>query len=171
MTPFLIHVGALLANPGSSRSHRIETPVDWAVELAAVKRDVDIAADLELASMSGGLLVRGAVDVQAVLTCSRCLTEITTPMHVEVAQLVEDGAGAEDDDHDDRYHTSGDELDLEPILRDEVLLAMPLRPRCEPECEGLVTDSESDLNTAAPGNAGRTDSPFSVLQDLFGPGD
>ncbi len=87
-------------------------------------------------------------------------------MRIEVAQLAE--AGGEDDDE---YHLDGDVLDLEPILRDEVLLAMPLRPQCDPPCEGLVPGSESDLNTAAPGSARRTDSPFAALQDLFGPGD
>ncbi len=164
--PFRVHVGDLLAAPGSVRHHRIATKVDWGVDLTQVAPDSQIDADLELVSTSGGLLVRGAIDFEAILTCSRCLDEATVPMHVEVSDIVEDG-----DDDDDEYHLAGDVLDLEPILRDEVLLAMPLRPRCEPECQGLVQDGESDLNTAAPGTARGTDSPFAALQDLFGPGD
>lgn len=164
--PFRVHVGDLLAAPGSVRPHRITTQVDWRVDLAQVAPDSEIDADLELVSTSGGLLVRGAVDFQTMITCSRCLDESTVAMHVEVSDIVEAG-----NDDDDEYHVAGDVLDLEPILRDEVLLAMPLRPRCEPECEGLVQDAESDLNTAAPGTVRRTDSPFAALQDLFGPGD
>ncbi|HSF86591.1 MAG TPA: YceD family protein [Acidimicrobiia bacterium] len=164
--PFLVHARDLLANPGKVREHTVDASVDWGIELARVSEDHELHADLDLVSTSGGVLVRGAVDVVAATTCARCLAESESEMRIEVAQMVEHGA-----DDDDEYHTTGDDLDLEPILRDEVLLAMPLRPQCEPACEGLVQGSETDLNTPAPGSARRTDSPFAALQDLFGPGD
>ncbi len=164
--PFLVHVGDLLTAPGSERSHRVVTPVDWGIELSRITPEVPVEADLALISSSGGLMVRGTVVADVTHTCSRCLNESRQTSVIEIGELVEDG-----DEDDDEYHTTGDQLDLEPILRDAVLLAMPLLPRCDTGCEGLVTASETDLNTAAPGSADHTDSPFAALHDLFGPRD
>jgi uncharacterized protein len=166
-SPFHVHVADLLHNAGEVRTHRVVAPVDWGIEMSRVVAEPPLEADLDIVSMPGGLLVRGIVTVTAVNTCARCLTESEEHLRVEIAQLVETG---NDDDHDE-YHVAGEDLDLEPILRDEALLALPLLPRCDPECEGLVGDSESDLNTASPGSAGPAESPFAALQDLFDTGD
>lgn len=161
-SPFRVHVADLLRSPGKVRPHQVVAPVDWGIEMSRIEPEPPIEADLELVATVGGLLVRGIVEATATHTCARCLAESTETMRIEIAQMVE--AGEPDDDE---YHLDGQDLDLEPILRDEVLLALPLLPRCAPPCEGLVSDSESDLNTASPGTTGLPDSPFSALQGLF----
>ncbi len=166
VSPFHLHVADLLHNPGEVRTHRIVAPVDWGVEMSRILPEPPLQADLDIVATSGGLLVRGTVSMTAVHTCARCLAETEEHLRVEIAQMVETG-----NDDDDEYHVVGEDLDLEPILRDEALLALPLLPRCEPECQGLVRDSESDLNTASPGSAGPVESPFAALQDLFDAGD
>ena len=62
------------------------------------------------------------------------------------------------------------------MLRDEVVLAMPMIPTCGDDCPGLevdhlVSERESGLNTGAPGDEGAKTSPFAVLQDLFDDGE
>lgn len=164
--PFLVQIGDLVGSPGKERQHAVRAQVDWGVDLARVAPQPELDADVDIVSTSGGLVVRGSAEFDAVLTCSRCLTETVVPTEIEFVQSVEVGV-----DDDDEYHTHGDVLDLEPIIRDEVLLAMPLRPQCEEGCVQLVSDSETDLNTAAPETARGADSPFAALQDLFGSGD
>ena len=166
-SPFRVHVTDLLHASGMVRPHRVVAPVDWHIELSRILPEPPLDADLELVATSGGILVRGIVTVTAVHTCARCLAEDEEALRIEIAQIAEEA----DDEEDDEYHLDGADLDLEPILRDEVLLALPLRPRCEPECAGLVRDPQNDLNTAPPGSPGRPDSPFSALQDLFDAGD
>ncbi len=160
---FLVHVGDLLRQPGRVRPVRIVVGVEWGVDMAKIVADPPLDADLELAATSGGVVVRGVVSAVASLSCTRCLRDFEAPLRVEISQLVQD-----EPDDEDEYHTVGEDIDLEPILRDELLLATPLLPRCEPECGGLVHDSETGLNTASPGSP---DSPFAALQDLFDAGD
>jgi uncharacterized protein len=166
-TPLRVHVGDLLRSPGSSRPFHTSVSVDWGVELSRVAVDVPIEIDVELTSLTGGMMVRGRVTATLVETCSRCLEDARRVRTVEVAQLVEPA----DEGSDQEYVIDGDELDLEPVLRDELLLASPLGPRCDPPCAGLVRDSESDLNTESAGRPGLPDSPFAALQDLFDAGD
>jgi uncharacterized protein len=164
-SPFVVHVGDLLRSAKSSRPLRIVTPVDWAVELSKVLPEPPVEVDLVLAAASGGVVVRGSIDAAVEHTCPRCLEARVVPITVSINQIGERKGG------DDGYEIVGDQLDIEPMLRDEVLLSLPILPFCEPACSGLVRDSQSDLNVPTPGPTGRSESPFAVLQDLFDPGD
>ena len=112
------------------------------------------------------MLVRGTVEADVTHTCPRCLEEWREDRTVEVAEMVETD---ETDDGDADYAIAGDELDLEPLLRDGLLLSLPLLTVCPEGCEGLVQESESDLNMPLPEE--RPESPFAALQDLFEPRD
>lgn len=161
---FVVYVGDLLRST-TTRPLRIVAPVDWALQLSAVTADVPVAADLVLTAASGGVVVRGTVDATVDHTCPRCLETRRVEVSVSIDQMAERDGG------DDGYEIVGDQLDLEPLLRDEVLLALPILPICDASCAGLVRDTQSDLNMPTPGPAGRSESPFAVLQDLFDPGD
>ena len=93
--------------------------------------------------------------------CYRCLHEFESDAEVQIRQLFER------DSVDDTYPLVGEEVDLEQMLRDEVLLSMPISPVCGTDCEGVVTVPESDLNTGPPGEVADSGSPFSVLRDLL----
>jgi len=160
-SPFLFNV-ADLAAPGSTRSELIETGVDWALDMSASDPDVPLVAHLELRSLTGGILVRGDVSVAVQHTCHRCLAEYVEEHDVPVAAMFM----AEPDD--DSYEMTGVRLDVEQMLRDEVLLAMPLLPRCRDDCPGVVSSPGTELNTGASGDDGDlAGSPFAVLRDLL----
>jgi uncharacterized protein len=129
--------------------------------------DPPLRADLQLTPVSGGVLVRGSVIAEVRQTCHRCLDEYDETTQIEVAQLYQPAERADDDD----YVFHGEEIDLEPMLRDEVLLSAPLVPTCGDDCPGLVAPPETDLNGGAPDEGRTSASPFAVLQDLLGPGD
>jgi uncharacterized protein len=164
-SPFVQPIGDLLRARAQARDVDIVASVEWAVELSRVLPEPALDAALTLNPMPGGILVRGSVRGTARHTCHRCLDEMDEAFEVSVAQLFVDPESATEDD----YVIEGDELDLEPVLRDEVLLAMPLVPSCGDQCPGLVDESETDLNTEVP-EADDLRSPFSVLKDLFDPG-
>lgn len=163
-SPFVVPVGEMLRHPGRARPVRIETSVDWAVEFFSARSDPPLRADLGLTAIPGGIVIRGPVELTIASTCVRCLTETHRIHRVKVDQLAEIV-----DEGDDGYVLAGDMLDLEPIIRDEVLLALPLLARCDPPCRGLGEDPETGLNTAAPGR--RSESPFAILRDMLDAGD
>lgn len=163
-SPFVVPVDDLLRHQGRTRAVSIETPVDWSIEHFAVLPEPPLGADIDLTAIPGGIVVRGQVEVVVQATCGRCLRQWDEARVVDVNQLAETV-----DEGDDGYVLDGDLLDLEPILRDEVLLGLPLLARCDPPCSQLGEGAETRLNAAAP--EARSDTPFAALQDLFDTGD
>lgn len=154
-------VSDLLREPGHRRAVDLEASVDWALELSRVDPSVPLRARLALEGTSGGVVARGRVEVGARHTCRRCLREWGEPVEVEVLEVLSADAEAE-------YRLHGDEADLEPPLRDAVLLALPLRPLCRPDCRGLCAVCGADLNTGScPGHDEAPESPFAPLRDLL----
>jgi len=163
---FQVNVGELRAGRARQREATIEIPVDWSVELSEVLPDPPLRAALRLDAVAGGIEVRGTVTVAVRHRCYRCLTEIDDELALDLAEVVTADATGDDD-----YHLDGDVLDVEPLLRDEVLLAMPVVPACGPDCPGLVGAPGSGLNTATPDQEDESASPFAVLKDLLDTGD
>jgi len=161
--PLRLIVSDLLREPGYRRAVDLEAPVDWALELSRVDPQTPLRAHLVLEGTSGGIVVRGRATVTARHTCRRCLTEWTEPLAAEILEVLASDTEAE-------YRLHGDEADLEPPLRDAVLLAMPLRPLCRPDCRGLCAVCGADLNTGScPGHDEAPGSPFASLRDLLEP--
>jgi uncharacterized protein len=159
-SPFRFHVADLLAHPGHRRSAGIDTAIDWGLELSRL--GPALTAELVLESASGGLVVRGPVFTVVGHTCHRCLTEWQEEFVVDVLEAL----GVPDDP--DGYRLHGDVADLEPVLRDAVLLAVPLLPTCREDCRGLCAVCGADLNgSSCPGHDDEPDSPFTPLRGLF----
>ncbi len=157
---FRFHVADLLAHPGHRRTVAIDSAIDWGFDLSRL--GPQIVGDLVLESASGGLVVRGPVSTMVHHTCHRCLTEWDEEVVVDVLEAL----GVPDDP--DGHPLHGDVADLEPVLRDAVLLVIPLSPTCRPDCRGLCSVCGADLNGAScPGHDDEPDSPFSPLQGLF----
>ena len=93
----------------------------------------DAIASLRLESVPGGaLLATGTVRAEWVGDCRRCLGEATGALSAEVRELFEPGS-----DEEETYPLKSDEIDVEPLVRDAVLLELPLAPLCREACEGL----------------------------------
>ncbi len=107
--------------------------------------DVDLRAN---AVVSGEYLVRGRLQGAVGQRCTRCLKEVRVPVDEEVTLLF--GANDEvEDDSDPNVRTidaKADELDLEPVLREELMLAVPAYAVCEEDCKGLCPSCGIDWN-------------------------
>lgn len=162
-SPFRLVVADLLNQPGRRRPVDIEARVDWSLETSRVDPQVPLRADLVLEGAAGGVFARGRVSAAARHSCRRCLAEWSEPLEVAFAEMLGSDPEAE-------YRLSGDQADLEVPLRDAVLLALPLRPVCRPDCLGLCGVCGADLNTGScPGHGEAPVSPFTVLRDLMEP--
>lgn len=159
-SPFRVPVADLLAEPGHRREVVIDTEVGWGLELSRV--GPPLQAGLLLESASGGLVVRGRVDTSVTHTCHRCLVEWSEALPVDLLEVL--GTGEDDDG----YPIIGDVADLEPPVRDAVLLAVSLSPTCRDDCRGLCAVCGADLNTApCAGHDEEPDSPFASLRGLL----
>jgi uncharacterized protein len=106
-----------------------------------------IDLDLRLESVIEGVLVTGTARVRLEGECSRCLDPVSDELEIDVQELYlyeeTDHRGRvvehrEDDEQDDEQrHVVAEHLDLEPMLRDAVVLDLPLAPVCRDDCPGL----------------------------------
>lgn len=157
-------ISDLVHDAGSRREVDLDASVDWDFELADV--GPELQADLLLENASGVIVVRGPVRTTLGLTCHRCLTE----WEEEIAITITEALGLQDDAEGEGYPLDGDVADLEPMLRDAVLLEVPLRPVCSEDCLGLCSTCGADLNTGScPGHDEDSTSPFAALRDLLEP--
>lgn len=141
------------------RHETFDAPIPIELELSRV--DGPVSAELDLDGVSGGVMVAGTARAEATHTCYRCLTTWSEAVEVQVGQLVGDGGD---------YDLDGDHLDLEPVVRDELSLALPLLPLCREDCLGLCATCGADLNgDTCPGHDDESDSPFAALRDLLEP--
>jgi len=131
---FSINVRDLIHKPGEYRDRALTAVLteDWANAVIGVRAGETVDADLRLESLHEGILVSSDIEVTATGECVRCLTEVKHPVEVEIQELF---AYASDDALE--YAIHGDHVDLEPVIRDAVVLALPFQPVCQEDCPGL----------------------------------
>jgi uncharacterized protein len=128
-------VAEILGRPGEYRDVRVASELGGVATALARLDPPEVRGDLRAESVVEGILVTGRVEAETALECSRCLKEFSGRAEVEVCEMFATPGHVHAED--DPYLVSGTDVDLEPMLRDAVTLALPLNPLCEEACEGL----------------------------------
>ena len=123
-------------------------PEGWRVELIGVPAGAEVRLQLRLESVMEGVLVTGDLDVPVTGSCARCLEPIEDTLHLDVQELYAyEGSTTEATSEEDEVRRiEGDFLDLAPLVRDTVVLNLPLAPVCTPDCAGLCVDCGQRLD-------------------------
>jgi uncharacterized protein len=139
-----IDVRDLVGHPGQSREVRVDEPVEGlSTGLATVPEDTPVEAALLLESVVEGILVSGPLRGCMRLSCARCLKTFEQPFDVSVNELFIPGRA---DDGDEYPLPDDGAIDIEPMVRDAVVLSMPFSPLCRPDCQGLCERCGGDRN-------------------------
>ena len=99
-----------------------------------------VAAHLDISRAGETISVRGKLDGDIKLPCTRCLSEAHVPVAIPLRAVVgPESMGAEEslDDEIEYFNHDGEVVDLEPVLRETLILAIPMAALCQPECKGL----------------------------------
>ena len=146
MPNLIFSVADILGQPGRQRDLVVVAPVhDAGVGLARVE-DHPVEARLCAQSVVEGVLVTGAVRAVATADCARCASSVPLELALELCELF---VPAGHELADEAYQMSGTDIDLEPVLRDALTLALPLNPLCGADCKGLCSGCGRDLNQEA----------------------
>jgi len=123
----------------STVTSTVPAPAGLGTEVIGVPEGGPVELDLRLESVVEGVLVTGTADLEAVGECVRCLREVRLPIEVDVQELFVHDASSEAgyDDDEEVSLVQGDLIDLEPVLRDDVVLDLPFQPLCTPDCSGM----------------------------------
>jgi uncharacterized protein len=145
----------------------VPAPADLGIEVLQVPEGSPVELDLRLEAVMEGVLVTGTAHAALAGECARCLEPITDDMAVELQELyVYEDHALPDEDHE--VSTLQDDLvDLEPLLRDAVVLALPFQPVCEDDCPGLCTECGARLaDDPDHGHDAAVDPRWAALQQL-----
>lgn len=154
-SPLVFDTRELGRRPGAMKrlTRTAEAPKDLGIDgVIGVPENAPLALDLRLESVMEGVLVTGTARATAEGECVRCLEPLTLEVEADFQEMfsypdaddrnrsrtadpVDD---AEDDE--DRFFLEDDSFDLEPVLRDAVVLALPLQPVCKETCAGLCSE-------------------------------
>jgi uncharacterized protein len=126
------------------------------VELARVPAGAELELEVQLEGVAEGVLVTATVSGPLAGECARCLEPFTSATKVRFQELFTldgdpDPVDGPDDADTYRLDASG-LLDLEPALRDAIVLELPLSPLCEDGCQGLCVECGVRLADAEPGH-------------------
>ena len=151
----------LLGHPGEWErvNTTLPAPADLKIEVIGVAEGSPLTLELMFESVSEGIYVSGTVSATAHGEDVRTLDEIELPIDVDINEMYvyEQAEGDEDS-----YVIDRDQLDLEPAIRDAVVMALPFSPSKDGSEEFSFTLGE-DLEV----DDGESDSPFASLKSLL----
>lgn len=166
--PLVIDTRELGRRPGSMRtvSRTVPAPADLGVDVLSVPVGSDLLLDLRLEAVMEGVLVSGTARGRLAGECVRCLEPLEQEVVSDLQELFAYPGGDRQDD-DGLPEMDGDLLDLEPVVRDAVVLGLPFQPVCREDCPGLCPSCGVSLSEEPEHDHPVTDTRWSALNDLY----
>ena len=170
---------ALNSIPETGKDLSLDLGAEWFGRWRAEDPDLEfsqaaVTAAVNLARHGRDILVRGHLTGSLKLSCGRCLDEFFTPVAADFDLLlapVPQAPGAEVEELSaaelDLDFYAGEEVDLESILREQIILMLPLKPLCAETCQGLCPRCGANLNRETCNcPAGKSSFPLAQLAKL-----
>jgi len=157
-------------------SRTVDAPKDLGIaDVVGVPEGAPVELDLRLESVMEGVLVTGTARASAEGECVRCLEPLRHDVAADFQELFtypdadDRGRTAEPvdgEEDEDRLFLEDGLFDLEPVLRDAVVLALPMQPVCRETCEGLCPECGVRLDENPDHHHDAVDIRWAALQGL-----
>ncbi|TYQ12992.1 UNVERIFIED_CONTAM: uncharacterized protein Cloal_4036 [Acetivibrio alkalicellulosi] len=114
--------------------------------LDGISEDVEfeqpVSVKGNIVNMGSVLKLTGELEVSYNTKCSRCLNDVNTKLNVQLREdFFEEGQNAEG-----AYTYAGRYVELEKVIKDNIILNLPARQVCRDNCKGLCPGCGIDLN-------------------------
>lgn len=184
---FLFNTHDLPHRAGEMREYELDLKITEAVgvDLLSVKPGEIIEVDLRIQAVEEGVLATARVIADATGECTRCLKPIIWPIDESFTELYyyesstnkstkkhsSRGKSKKDEeidlDEDELSFLDGDDIDLEPAIRDAIILNLAVNPLCSEDCPGLAEKSgENWAYLSASQSQTPTDQRWAALKDF-----
>jgi len=135
--------------PESGLEERLKIPLT----ISGVELREDIQTLLRVVKFGDKVIVSGEASTIGSLICSRCLVNFSFPLKVDFnVEYVPEREFTKMEEHEltrdelDITFYRDDEIDIEELLREQILLAIPMKPLCSADCKGLCPSCGKNLN-------------------------
>jgi len=151
---------------------------DALVGFEAMLDDSSLALSVRLSQCKSTVLCDGWLRGRLSLSCQRCLEPAVIDLSQRVHSIyvpasepvIENSEGSDeeiDEDDLDYAHHNGEVVDLWPLLREQIILAIPIAVLCQEDCRGLCPSCGMDRNRArCECQPAAVLSPFAALRDV-----
>jgi uncharacterized protein len=144
-----------------------DAPADLGTDVIGIPEGTVLALDLRLEAVMEGVLVSGTIRGRAAGECVRCLDDVAMDVVADLQELYVYPDRALPGEDDDELRELEDELiDLEPALRDAVVLSLPFQPVCRDDCPGLCSECGARLADDPTHHHDSADPRWAALQSL-----
>jgi len=167
-----IDLSEIARTPGMHATQEIDEPCP---DDMGVTCTVPIKGQVSFTNTGSLLILKGEVCTEVRLECGRCLSEFQYPIAAEIQeeyrlQRIGDAIRVYPLDEDDAVSNLvvNNVLDLDELIRQSVLIAIPIQPLCKADCKGLCPSCGQNLNM---GKCiclrDNVDTPFKALAELM----
>jgi uncharacterized protein len=148
-------VTELRRRPGTQRPVSLSAALpDLAITTARVPEGAEVTIEGVLEAIEHAITLHGVVTVPWEAECRRCLEPVRGVEEVVVEEVFEARPTP-----GETYPIAGDDVDLEPVLREAALLHLPLAPLCSEGCLGPAPDELPVAREGDQGTDGEGDEP------------
>ena len=138
--PFLLNTHDLPRRAGEMKEYELDIELESSIGIDVIAVPVGILElDLRLEFVAEGVLATGEFDVVAKGECIRCLDPIDLELNRNFQELYA-YAPNPDEDEEDQLLMEGEVINLEGPVRDAIVLALPINPICDENCQGLCPE-------------------------------
>jgi uncharacterized protein len=152
-SPFVFEVREFGRRPGAMRQFDRDLPAENLIGGEGSSLDglytsdsADLLLDLRLESVVEGVLATGRVSGSLVAECVRCLDPVEVEVDADFQELFYyDLDDLSTQEREEAVAVVEELLDVEALVRDALVLELPLQPLCEPDCPGLCSECGAAL--------------------------
>lgn len=177
-SPWVFDTRELIRRPGAMKtfSRVVTAPDAIGTDIIAIPPGHPVEVELRMESVVEGVLATGSARGTASGVCVRCLDPLEQQLEVTFQELFAYADRAAHhhevatEEDDDEYQLDGDLMDLESVLRDAVVTALPFQPVCRDDCPGLCSECGARLAEDLEHHHDVIDPRWSALAGLAGAG-
>lgn len=131
----------------------LDTEFNEAIETDVIRMLSPLKAKLRIDKVSSEILVNGSLSALVEMQCSRCLNNFTNKTDININVVYhpveelkgEDRHEIKDDELDTGFYRD-EQLDISELLKEQLILSLPMKPLCSESCRGICFRCGKNLN-------------------------
>ncbi len=164
-----INISEILSNPSVIKNYDVEPTLDR-VKLRRSSYQVAHKEPfvLSVSKDDGKVRLRGKTNIDLLIPCDRCLDEVVNHFDIDIDCYVVPNKEPDGIEDDEQSFMDGCILDVDKLITNEIVVALPTKVLCKEDCRGLCTVCGQNLNHGEC-NCDRKvlDPRMAAIQDIF----
>ncbi|HOQ36395.1 MAG TPA: DUF177 domain-containing protein [Acetivibrio sp.] len=161
-----IDISNILKSDGASLDIELNEPLEEStIALGDFIVDRPVSFKGRLVNAGGVIKLDGHLVAEYRTNCSRCLKDIESIVRIDIQ---EDFIEEDSNKTDEQYTYQGKYVELDKVIKDNIILNLPVRQICDDECKGFCPKCGVNLNKGkCECSDDETDPRMSILKDFF----